>query len=111
MSKTVPGGGRKRRRLAPSEKYEIYLSVVTKQATQREAAAQWGVDRSTVTHICKVAKQGSLDALAANLPGRRGMSAEQVALEAAQAEIDRLKSTVTEQAVSLHLVEGKSLWD
>ena len=67
MSKTVPGGGRKRRRLAPSEKYEIYLSVVTKQATQREAAAQWGVDRSTVTHICRVAKQGSLDALAASV--------------------------------------------
>ena len=51
-------------------------------------------------------EQGSLDALAANLPGRRGMSAEQVALEAAQAEIERLKSTVTEQAVSRHLVEG-----
>jgi transposase-like protein len=111
MSKIVSGGGRRRRRLSASEKYEVYLSIVTKQATYREAAAQWGVDRSTITKICKVAKQGSLDALAANLPGRRGMSAEQVALEAAQAEIDRLKSTVTEQAVSLHLVEGKSLWD
>ena len=75
------------------------------------AVGQWGVDRSTVTHICKVAKQGNLDALAASVPGRRGRTVEQVGLEAAQAEIERLKSTVTEQAVSLHLVEGKSLWE
>lgn len=111
MSKIVSGGGRKRRRLSASEKYEVYLSIVTKQATYREAAAQWGVDRSTITKICKVAKQGGLDALAASRPGHRGKSADQVALEAAEAEIERLRATVTEQAVSLHLVEGKSLWE
>jgi transposase-like protein len=32
--------------LSPSEKYEIYVSVLTGQATQREAAEQYGVDRS-----------------------------------------------------------------
>ena len=72
MNKTVSGGGRKRRRLSASEKYEVYLSIVTKQATYQEAAAQWGVNRSTITTICKVAKQGSLDALAASVPGNRG---------------------------------------
>ncbi|MEO2022716.1 MAG: hypothetical protein ABGX05_12925 [Pirellulaceae bacterium] len=111
MNETLPGGGRRRRRLAPSEKYEIYLSIVTKQATHAEAAAQWGVDRSTITKICRVAKQACLDGLAASRPGQRGKSAEQVALEAAKAEIERLRATVTEQAVSLHLVEGKSFWE
>jgi hypothetical protein len=56
------------RRLAPSEKYEIFVSVLTGQATQRETAAKWKTDRSTVSHICRVAKQGALDALSASVP-------------------------------------------
>lgn len=100
-----------RRRLAPSEKYEIYVQVLTGQATQREAAEKWGVDRSTVVHICRTAKQGALDALAASVPGRSGVSAEAAALAEAKAEIERLRATVTEQAVAMHLHQGKSRWD
>ena len=99
-----------RRRLSAAEKYELFVSVLTGQATQREAAVSWGVDRSTVVHICRTAKQGALDALAASVPGRAGRSPEQAALEAANAEIDRLRATVTEQAVALHLHEGKPGW-
>jgi hypothetical protein len=32
-------------------------------------------------------------------------------LEAAQVEVERLRATVTEQAVALHLHEGKARWD
>ena len=99
-----------RRRLAPSEKYEVFVQVLTQQATQREAAEKWGVDRSTVIGICRTAKQGALEALAAAVPGRPGRSAEQVELEAARAEIERLRATVTEQAVVLHLHQGKARW-
>jgi transposase len=97
--------------LPPSEKYELWVSVLTGQATQREAAAKYEVDRSTVVHICKVAKQGALDALSASVPGRPGQSAESAALAGAKAEIERLRATVTEQAVALHLHEGKARWD
>lgn len=103
--------GKARRRLAPSDKYEIYVQVLTQQSTQREAAEKWGVDRSTVIGICRTAKQGALDALAAAVPGRRGVSAEAAALAEARAEIDRLRATVTEQAVAMHLHAGKSSWD
>jgi transposase-like protein len=102
--------GKPRRRLAPSEKYEIFVQVLTQQATQREAAEKWGVDRSTVVSICRTAKQGALDALAAAVPGRPGVSAEAAALAEARAEIERLRATVTEQAVTLHLHQGKSPW-
>lgn len=102
--------GKPRRRLAPSEKYEIFVQVLTQQATQREAAEKWGVDRSTVVGICRTAKQGALDALAAAVPGRPGVSAEAAALADARAEIERLRATVTEQAVTLHLHQGKSPW-
>jgi len=111
MSDRIMNSPRKRRRLAPSEKYEMFVSVLTGQATQREAAATWGVDRSTVVHVCRTARQGALDALAASVPGRPGMSAEQAALAEARAEVGRLRATVTEQAVALHLHEGKAAWD
>jgi len=35
------------------------VSVLTGQATQREAAERYGVDRSTVVTACRVAKQTS----------------------------------------------------
>ena len=111
MSDPTMSSGKPRRRLAPSEKYQLFVEVLTGQATQREAAAKWGVDRSTVIHTCRTAKQGALDALAASMPGRAGMSAEQAALAAARAEIERLRATVTEQAVILHLQQGKPVWD
>src|SRR4051794_22463588 len=106
-----PGSRRPRRRLSPGEKYEIFVQVLTGQATQREAADRAGVDRSTVVHICRTAKQGALDALAASVPGRPGQSPEAAELAAAREEIERLPATVTEQAVTLHLHQGKSRWD
>jgi hypothetical protein len=72
MSDRSVNSSKARRRLAPSEKYEIFVAVLTGQATQREAAANAGVDRSTVVAICRTAKQGALDALAASVPGRPG---------------------------------------
>jgi transposase-like protein len=109
---STPRSSRKpRKRLAPSEKYEVFVQVLTRQATQREAAEKYGVDRSTVVHICRTAKQGALDALAASVPGRPGMTAEAAELAEAKAELGRLRATVTEQAVALHLDQGKSRWD
>jgi transposase-like protein len=95
------------RRLAPSEKYEVFVQVLTQQVTQREAAERWGVDRSTVVGVCRTAKQGALDALAGMVPGRPGRSAGQVESAAVRAEIERLRATVTEQAVVLYLQRGK----
>jgi transposase len=96
--------------LPPSEKWELFTSVLTGRFTQREAAAKWQVDRSTVTTICRVAKEGALAALSAT-PGRPGKTGEQVELEQARAEVERLRATITEQAVELHLYRGKSRWD
>lgn len=105
-----PGWRKTRRRLSPGEKCEIFVAVLTGQATQREAADRAGVDRSTVVHVCRTAKQGGLDALAASLPGRPGMSTQDAALAQARAQIERLRATVAEPAVALHLDEGKPSW-
>lgn len=50
--------------MAQSEKYEVFVQVLTRQVTQR------------------------VDALAAAVPGEAGKSAEQVELEAARRNID-----------------------
>jgi len=84
--------GKARTRLAPSQKYEIYVQVLSGQATQREAADGWKVDRSTVVSVCRTAKQGALDALAAAVPGRPGRTLEQARLEEARVEIERLRA-------------------
>jgi transposase-like protein len=110
-SDATQAGTHARKRLAPSKKYQIFVQVLTQQATQREAADRFGRDRSTVVAVCRTAKQGALDALASAVPGRPGRSREQVELEEARAEIERLRATVTEQAVSLYLRQGKSRWD
>lgn len=110
MRTTTTKPARRRRLLAPSQKYEVFTSVLAGQFTQREAAAKWRIDRTTVTTICRTAKAGALEALSAK-PGRPGKTAEQVALEDARAEVERLRATVAEQAVALHLHEGKALWD
>ena len=45
------------------------------------------------------------------MPGRPGQTPESAALAEAREEIERLRATVTEQAVALHLHEGKARWD
>jgi transposase len=89
----------------------VFVQVVTQQATQREAAEKWSVDRSTIVSICKTAKQGAVDALALARPGPPGNSAEQAEREEAKAEMERLRATVSEQAVALHLQQEKSPGD
>jgi len=108
---TLPRARRKRKKLAPSQKYEVFTSVLTSSATQGELAEKYGVDRTTIRSICATAKQGALDALAAAVPGRRGKTREEIELEDAHAEIERLKATICEQAVTLHLEKGKDGWD
>ena len=44
-------GRRAKRFLSPSEKYELWLQLVTGELSQSEAAERFGVDRSTVMRI------------------------------------------------------------
>lgn len=107
---SIPGSRKPRKRLAPSVKYEVFTSVLTNQATQAQIAAKYGVDRSTIKKICSTAKQGALEALAASKPGRKGPSPEHQELAEAKERIARLEKTLAEQAMQLHLMEGKDGW-
>ena len=105
-----PGSRKPRKHLAPSVKYEVFTSVLTNQATQAQIAAKYGVDRSTIKKICTTAKQGAIEALAASKPGKRATTAEQEELAEAKERIIRLEKTLAEQAMQIHLMEGKDDW-
>jgi transposase-like protein len=107
---TGPSGRRAKRFLSPSEKYEIWLSLVRGESTISEAADRSGVDRSTVMKLRSVARQGALDALAASRPGMRPGGASDTELAAAKAEIARLTEALKEMGVRLMLAEGKGRW-
>ncbi|GBE22865.1 MAG TPA: hypothetical protein ENH00_11000 [Actinobacteria bacterium] len=101
---------RKRKRfLAPQEKYEIWMQLVKGETTIADAAERSGVDRSTVAKLRDVARQGALDALARSRPGKRDGQRD-VELADARAETERLRTALAEMAVRLTLAEGKEPW-
>ena len=76
-----------------------------------DAAAEAGVDRSVVARLRAVARDGAIAALQASGPGRaRRSRAEASEAAALRAEVERLQSTVIEQAVELAVLRGKSHW-
>lgn len=104
-------GRKKKRFLAPQEKYEIWMQLVRGEATVAEAAERARVDRATISKLREVAKAkaGALDALAQSRPGRRGTQRD-VELEEARDEAERLRTALAEMAVRLTLAEGKEPW-
>ena len=66
-------GRRAKRFLSPSQKYEIWLQLVSGETTISEAADQVGVDRSTIMRLRTIAKDGARCASGAGrLQARRG---------------------------------------
>jgi transposase len=100
------GKRRMRRQLTPEEKWEVFLEVTSQELSQADAARKWGVDVSTVIRIRQLARDAALAAFAASKPGRMP-SPEQVELEVALAENDRLSEALKEMAVELSLHRGK----
>ncbi len=106
MAEQSNGGRRRKRMLSAQEKYQIWQQLLTGELSQREAAAQWGVDPTTIMRIRKVAREAALAGLAASKPGTRGQG-EDAELAVARAEISRLEETVKEQAIELVALRGK----
>jgi transposase len=103
----MENGQRKQRRLlSPEEKWEIFLEVTSQELSQSDAARKWNVDVSTVVRIRQLARDAALAAFAAAKPGRMP-SREQVELEAALAENDRLAEALKEMAIELTLHRGR----
>ena len=104
------GGRRRKRFLAPSEEYEIWVGLLRGEYTTVQVAERAGVDRTTIMRVRQVAKQGALDPLVTSKPGVRTGGVDP-ALAEARAEIARLSETLTEMGVRLMVAEGTGRWD
>lgn len=85
---TMKGAGRRAKVfLSPSRKYDIYIQRMRGETTVGAAAAQAGVDRSTIMRLRQVARQGALEAPAASRPGASGKPARDIEPGQARVEI------------------------
>src|SRR5688572_8361377 len=104
-------GRRAKRFLSAEQKYDLWLRMLTGQLTAVQAAAEAGVDRTTIATLKRFARDGAIAALEASRSGRRnlapGESAELIRL---RGEVDRLQGAVVEQAIELAALRGKSAW-
>lgn len=107
----MPGGRRAKRFLTAEQKYELWVRTLTGQLSQADAAAEAGVDRTTIAKLRKDARGGAIAALQASVPGRpKASAAERSEAAKLQAEIDRLGQVVIDQAVELAALRGKTSW-
>ncbi len=102
---------RAKRFLSPEQKYDLWVRMLTGQINQADAAAEAGVDRTTIATLRKVAKDGAIAALTASRPGRPKHSGkEDFELAKLKAEVDRLGGVIIEQAIELAALRGKTSW-
>ena len=102
---------RAKRFLTAEQKYDLWQRMLTGQITTVQAAAEAGVDRSTVMTLRKTARDGAIAALQASRPGRPKQSrAEVTELAGLRAEVARLSATIVEQAIELAALRGKESW-
>lgn len=99
-----------KRMLTAEQKYDLWVRMLSGQISQAEAAAEAGVDRSTISTLRRVARDGAIVALRASKPGRRKSAAEVSEAAALRAEIARLSDTIVEQAIELAALRGKASW-
>jgi transposase len=101
---------RSKRLLTAEQKYDLWQRMLSGQITTVEAAAEAGVDRSTVMTLRKTARDGAIAALQASRPGRPKKRTETPELVELRAEVARLSATVVEQAIELAALRGKVSW-
>jgi transposase-like protein len=106
----MPEPRRAKRFLTAEQKYDLWQRMLTGQLTTVDAAAEAGVDRSTIMTLRKAARDGAIAALQAR-PGRaRQNRAELSEVARLKAEVERLSSVIVEQAIELAALRGKASW-
>ena len=101
-----------KRILTGEQKYELWTRMLSGQITQTQAANELGVDRGVITRIRSVAKDSAIAGLTASKPGRsKNTTAERTEIAGLNREVERLQSTIVEQAVELALLRGKAGWE
>ena len=111
MSEPTRPSRRPKRFLSAEQKYEMWVKILIGELTTKQAAAEAGVDRSTIMTMRKTAKDGAIAALQASRPGKPRLDAREASeLAQLRAENARLQATIVEQAIELVALRGKATW-
>ena len=110
MPEATPSKRRPKRFLSAEQKNEIWLKLLTGELTSVQAAAQAGVDRSTIMTLRKAAKDGAMAALRATRPGRPRQDREAAEVARLAAENARLQATIVELSIEVVALRGKAAW-
>ena len=111
QSQTNGPARRAKRFLSAEQKYDLWLRMLTGQISTVAAAAEVGVDRTTIMTLRNVAKDGAIAALQASRPGRpKADRAKLTELARLRADNERLTATIVEQAIELAVLRGKASW-
>lgn len=106
----MPEPRRAKRLLTAEQKYDLWQRMLTGQLTTVDAAAEAGVDRSTIMTLRKAARDGAIAALQGR-PGRPKQNrAELSEVARLKAEVERLSAVIVEQAIELAALRGKASW-
>jgi len=101
-SAAMEEGARKRRRLTPDEKLEIFLEVQKGNVTKAEVMRRHGIHSAELARIEMRGREGALAALKED--PRKKPDPDKEALEQ---EVTRLKEALTEQSVEVTLLRKK----
>ena len=111
VSQSDGSARRAKRFLSAEQKYDLWLRMLTGQITTVAAAAEAGVDRTTIMTLRKVARDGAIAALQASRPGRPKADRVELSEPAGlRADNTRLTATIVEQAIELAALRGKASW-
>jgi len=66
--------------LTAEQKYDLWVRMLTGQISLADAAAEAGVDRSVITRLRSVARDGAIASLASSKPGHPTMTGEHLAV-------------------------------
>ena len=100
---------RKRRKLSPEEKYQIFIEATMAKAKGNgsitEVMRRWGIHSSDLTRIRAAVEEGAVRVFKERKSRRPKVNLEQY--EQLKAEKERLEATVIEQAAELALLKKK----
>jgi transposase-like protein len=97
---------RRRRRLRPEDKWQVFLEASAKDVRVAEVLRRWGIDSSQLARIRQQVRSGALTEMAKG-PGRKPKDREK---EALQEELQRLEEAFKEVSIENTLLRKKSGW-
>ena len=90
---------KKRRKLSPEEKYEIFLEATRREVPIAEVLRKWGIHSSDLKRIRETVASGALKEFASRKSRKPLVSVAEV--ERLEREKARLEQTIIEQSVEL----------